>query len=131
MTTAISSSMRPANFADVYQPTKPAPTDRQLLLQETFQDFVAGTFYKQMLKALRRTHGQPAYFHGGQAEKIFQSQLDQQVAENLARDHGAAFADPLFQSFFRQVRAKQGDSKSPQVLSPSAGSETTSAIGVK
>ena len=52
-----------------------------------------------MLKALRQTQGQPAYFHGGQAEQIFQSQLDQQVAEDLARDHGAAFAEPLFSSF--------------------------------
>ena len=131
MTIAISNSMGPANIACIYQSEKPAPTDRQLQLEETFQDFVAGTFYKQMLKSLRKTHGQPAYFHGGQAEEIFQSQLDQQVAENLARNHGAAFADPMFQAFSRQVAAKHGDSKSSQVLSPPASSGITSVAGVK
>jgi flagellar protein FlgJ len=73
-------------------------------LREAFQDFVAGTFYQQMLKTLRKTQGQPAYFHGGQAEQIFQSQLDQQVAEDLARDHGAALAEPLFESFAGRFR---------------------------
>ncbi|HUG89523.1 MAG TPA: rod-binding protein [Planctomycetaceae bacterium] len=68
-------------------------------LHQAFQDFVAGTFFQQMLKALRKTQGQAAYFHGGQAEQIFQGQFDQQIAEDLARDHGAAFAEPLFNSF--------------------------------
>ena len=69
--------------------------------KEAFQDFVAGTFYKQMLKSLRQSHDKPAYFHGGQAEEMFRSQLDQQVAEDLARTQGAAFADPLYDSFQR------------------------------
>lgn len=74
-------------------------------LRQTFQDFVAGTFYQQMLRTLRKTQGEPAYFHGGQAEQIFQGQLDQQIAEELARDHGAAFAEPLFNSFASRFRA--------------------------
>ena len=75
------------------------PTDQQMLLKEKFQDFVAGTFYTQMLKALHNMHGKAAYFHGGQAEEIFQSQIDQQVAEDLARNHGGAFSDQLFTVF--------------------------------
>jgi Rod binding domain-containing protein len=82
------------------------PTDEQLLLKEKFQDFVAGTFYTQMLKALHSTHGKAAYFHGGQAEEIFQSQMDQQVAENLARNHGEAFADQLFTVFKNKLEYK-------------------------
>jgi Rod binding domain-containing protein len=78
----------------------PSPKDAKA--KEVFQDFVAGTFYKQMFKALRSAQKQPAYFHGGQAEKVFQAQMDQEVAESLAKDHGAAFADPLFAAFSRR-----------------------------
>ena len=73
-------------------------------LRQTFQDFVAGTFYQQMLRTLRKTQGEAAYFHGGQAEQVFQGQLDQQIAEDLAREHGAAFAEPLFNSFAARFR---------------------------
>jgi flagellar protein FlgJ len=91
-----STSVRPAG------PAANAPSPE---LRGAFQDFVAGTFYQQMLRTLRKTQGQPAYFHGGQAEQIFQSQLDQQIAEDLARDHGAAFAEPLFNSFAARFRS--------------------------
>lgn len=77
------------------------PSDSQLELQEKFQEFVAGTFFQQMLKSLRSAQSPPAYFHGGQAEEIFQSQMDQQVAENLAHQQGGAISDPLFQQFSR------------------------------
>ncbi len=80
------------------------PAQDQLEVREAFQDFVAGTFYKEMLKALRSTQQKPAYFHGGQAEEIFQGQLDQQVAEDLAKGHGANLADPLFKAFSQQIR---------------------------
>ena len=74
-------------------------------LRQAFQDFAAGTFYKEMFKALRRTHDKPAYFHGGMAEDIFQDHLDQQVAEHLASDHGDALAGPLFAAFAQRLGA--------------------------
>ena len=60
-----------------------------------------------MLKSLRSAEQKPAYFHGGRAEEIFRGQLDQNIAEDLARDHGAAFSDPLFQVFTQQIRSAQ------------------------
>jgi len=81
------------------------PSSKKLEAREAFQDFVSGTFYKQMLKALRETQSKPAYFHGGSAEEMFQSQMDQQVAEDLAKDHGSEFSDPLFAAFSRQQHA--------------------------
>jgi len=75
------------------------PAASQLEVREKFQDFVAGTFFKQMLKALRSTQDQPAYLHGGQAEQVFQAQMDEQIAEQLAREHGGAIAGPLFNVF--------------------------------
>lgn len=74
--------------------------------REAFQDFVAGTFYKQMFKTLRKMHDKPAYFHGGQAEEMFQSQMDQMVAEDLAREQGSSFSDPLFSVFAQKFSLK-------------------------
>lgn len=91
------------------------PHDEQMLVKEKFQDFVAGTFYRQMLKSLHGTHQKPAYFHGGQAEEIFQGQLDQQVAENLARSNGAAFSEQLFKAFANRLRNAQSTASAAQM----------------
>lgn len=79
-------------------------------LREAFQDFVAGTFYKQMFKALRSGQNKPAYFHGGQAEEMFQAHLDQQISEDLAKGQGSAFSDTLFSSFAQRLNAKSAES---------------------
>jgi Rod binding domain-containing protein len=98
------------------------PPEQNSEVRQAFQDFVAGTIYKQMFKALRKTHGKPAYFHGGPAEDIFQSQLDQQVAEDLAREKGASFAEGLYEAFSRQLRAIKVSTGPPQVASASKAS---------
>ena len=102
-------SIRPASSAShaealtsaqaVSRRGKPAESD----VQQAFQDFVAGTFYRQMLQALRKTQNKPAYFHGGMAEDIFQGYFDQTVSEQLAREHGAALAGPLFTAFAQRL----------------------------
>jgi Rod binding domain-containing protein len=63
---------------------------------------VAGTFYKQMLKSLRSTVDKAEYFHGGRAEEVFEAQLDQQVAEDLAARQGGVFADKLYDAFIHR-----------------------------
>ena len=73
--------------------------------KSTFQDFVAGTFYKEMLKSLHKMHSKPAYFYGGNAEKVFQGQLDQQIGEDLARSHGSQLSDGLYEAFLHNQRA--------------------------
>jgi len=78
------------------------PTDQKGKMQEKFQEFMAGTFYGQMVKALRSGQQKPAYFHGGQAEEIFQGQMDQIVSENLAKTHGASFAEPMYRAYQQQ-----------------------------
>jgi Rod binding domain-containing protein len=70
--------------------------------REAFQAFVAGTFYKQMLKSLRSTVDKAEYFHGGRAEEVFEAQLDQQVAEDLAARQGGVFADKLYDAFIHR-----------------------------
>ncbi len=89
-----------------------SPAKGQLAVREKFQDFVGSTFYKEMLKALRAAQKPSKYLYGGQAEKMFQGQMDQQIAEDLARQYGGHLADPLFESYSRQSLAGTSPSSS-------------------
>lgn len=71
-------------------------------VREAFQQFVGETFFGQMLSAMRKTVGKPAYFHGGRGEEVFQGQLDQMLGEQLAKASAADFADPMFELFALQ-----------------------------
>ena len=71
-------------------------------VREKFTQFVGETFYGQMFKAMRSTVGKPAYFHGGRAEEVFQGQLDQVVAEQMAKANANSFTGPMFQLFSLQ-----------------------------
>jgi len=79
------------------------PSDAELALQDKFQEFVVGSFYKQMLKALRSAERPSKYFNGGQAEKIFRSQLDQVVTDDLAKRGDQALSNPLYTQFIQQL----------------------------
>ncbi len=69
-------------------------------IRQAFTSFVGETFFAQMTKAMRSTVQKPAYFHGGQAEEVFQSQLDQQLAQELTTSSGDRFAQPMFEQQF-------------------------------
>lgn len=68
--------------------------------RDAFGQFVGETFIGQMLKAMRQTVQEPAYFHGGSAEKQFQARLDAQLAQDLANNGPDGLADELFASSF-------------------------------
>lgn len=69
-------------------------------VHDAFSAFIGETFYGQMVKSMRSTVEKPAYFHGGQAEEMFQSQLDQQLAQEWAAESGDRFAEPMFEQQF-------------------------------
>lgn len=69
-------------------------------IKEAFGQFVGETFFGQMLKSMRATVGEPAYFHGGHAEEQFQARLDQHLAQDLAASGTNSFADEMFESQF-------------------------------
>ena len=58
-----------------------------------------------MLKSMRKTVGEPAYFHGGQAEKLFQGQLDQEIASDMASTGSSGMAESLFRNQFPKEAA--------------------------
>jgi len=80
-------------------------------LREKFTQFVGETFYGQMIKSLRSTVGKAAYFDGGQAEKAFRGQLDQQLAEHLTEATAERFANPLFNRQFPHFAAEEAASR--------------------
>lgn len=71
-------------------------------LKAAYTQFVGEAFFGQMLKAMRQTVGEPAYFHGGQAERQFQARLDAQLAQDLASSGPDGLVDRLFASSFRE-----------------------------
>ncbi|MEM1303506.1 MAG: rod-binding protein [Planctomycetota bacterium] len=87
----------------------PAPSDDQVAdaerLRDAFTQFVGTTVFGQMLSSMRSTVGEPAYFHGGQAEKAFQGQLDQAIADEMTRSGASPFADNLFARQFPAAAA--------------------------
>ena len=76
-----------------------APSEDQLREREAFDRFVGGTFYRQMLGAMQKTVGKPAYFHGGQAEEMFRGQLNQILADKMAEATADQFTGPMFELF--------------------------------
>lgn len=86
-------------------------------LREKFTQFVGETFYGQMFKAMRSTVGKPAYFYGGRAEEVFQSQLDQTMAQELTKSTAATFAEPMFERQFPQFAASHGSENTLSQLS--------------
>lgn len=87
-------------------------------LEKTFRTAVAGMFYGQLMKALRSTAGETAYLHGGQAEKMFEAQLDQQLVEDLADGHNGSFVHELYQQFrvTLNLPRESAVAESPQAL---------------
>ena len=83
----------------------PIDASRAAELKKVFNQFAAGTFYREMLEAMRKGTGKPAYFDGGQAEEIFRGELDRQIADRLVEQHGEQFSKPLFENFSQQMLA--------------------------
>lgn len=107
--------------------TSATPTTSDAELRSTFQKAVAGTLFTQMLKSMRATVGKPAYLHGGQAEEMFQSQLDQHLVEQLAQSEGSPFVEDLY----RQFRVQLGlppDNATPTETTPSARSSSSDRL---
>jgi hypothetical protein len=74
-------------------------------LRKAFTDFVGQTLFGQWIASMRSTQGDPAYMHGGQAERIFQNQLDQVLAEEMTKASADSFANPMYELF--QLRRSQ------------------------
>ncbi|MFN7628907.1 MAG: rod-binding protein [Pirellula sp.] len=77
----------------------PSVGDGDDALEKAFTDFVGQTLFAQVLSSMRSTQKEPAYFHGGQAEKIFQGQLDQILTEEISNASADKIAKPMYELF--------------------------------
>jgi hypothetical protein len=68
-------------------------------LHKAFNDFVGQTLFGRLIASMRATQNEPAYMHGGQAEKIFQNQFDQVLAEEMTQASADTIADPMYELF--------------------------------
>ncbi len=68
-------------------------------LRKAFDEFVGETFYGQMIKSMRKSQGQVAYFGGGQAEEIFTQQLDQALTKKMTHIGADKLSGPMYQLF--------------------------------
>jgi Rod binding domain-containing protein len=86
-------------------------------LKDAYTDFVGKTFFGQLLKSMRSTLDKPAYFHGGQAEEVFRSQLDQQLADHMTEASADQIAEPMFRQQFPRQWKMLADEKSQSAAS--------------
>jgi len=105
---SVNPSTPAAAHAEWFQPTAAQPPSAgdadSAAFREAFHSFVGQTLFGQLLSAMRKTVGKPAYFHGGRAEDIFQQQLDQVVAEKLAEASSDKLSQPMLELFTLERR---------------------------
>ncbi|MGC4003816.1 MAG: rod-binding protein [Pirellulales bacterium] len=70
--------------------------------REQFDKFVGGTFFRQMLSEMQKSVGKSEYFHGGQAEEMFRSELNSHLADEMAASSAHSFSGPMFELFSLQ-----------------------------
>jgi len=104
-------------MTDPIQALGPAPPNGPVL-PEAFDQFVGDTFFRQMLKSLRSTTGKPAYFHGGQAEEMFQSQLDELLITDMVKATKDSFSADLFKQQFPQHVTPGAQTPNPPTPNP-------------
>jgi len=93
------SSNTPSTMLQQAAPEPPSLKGNPTELRKAFDQFVGEAFYGQLLGAMRKTVGTPAYFYGGRAEEIFQGQLDQTMAEQMTEAGANSFTGPMFELF--------------------------------
>jgi len=114
----ISAPTNPTNLAQ--------PQDGEL--RTRFNQFVGQSMFGQMLKSMRKSVGEPAYFHGGRGEEVFQSQLDQLLVEKISDASSSQLADPMYERFASGMENRQSISELPELDGQSAGPSLESQL---
>ena len=96
---AVGAAEQSAASQTLAKPQTKLDTVDETKLRETFNQFVGETFFTQLIKSMRSSLGEPAYFHGGRAEEVFQGQLDQMLSEQIAKTSADQFAAPMYELF--------------------------------
>ncbi|PQO39648.1 hypothetical protein DTL21_02565 [Bremerella cremea] len=95
-------------------------------LRDRFDQFVGESLFGQMLQSMRKSLGKPAYFHGGRAEEVFQSQLDQLLVEKISDASAEQITEPMYELFAANMGQRHDASQMSEVVSEQ---EAKAAIG--
>ena len=79
------------------QPTTESPAeanDKQF--RELLHQFIGQTLFGQMLKSMRATQEKNPYFHGGNAEEIYQSMLDMELTDQMTKATAKTLSEPMY-----------------------------------
>jgi len=90
-------ALQAAEFPPTASSQSTAALDEGDQTREKFHSVMGEMIFGQILKAMRKTVGKPAYFHGGRAEEIFTQQLDQVLAEKISKASAERFLEPMYQ----------------------------------
>ena len=64
-------------------------------LRQRMQELVGGVFFGLLIKEMRKTLPGSKYFHGGQGERIFMAQFDQEIARRMSETLPSSLVDPM------------------------------------
>jgi len=64
--------------------------------REVLHQFIGQTLFGQMLKSMRATQEKNPYFHGGNAEDIYQSLLDMQLTDQMTQSTSKTLSEPMY-----------------------------------
>lgn len=65
-------------------------------LKDKVAEFVAIAFLNPLMKMARESRGESKYFSGGQGEKVFGAQMDQEIAMQTAKNGGLGLVDVIY-----------------------------------
>jgi flagellar protein FlgJ len=75
---------------------------QQQALKNACRDFES-LFVNYLLKQMRRTVPQDGLFGGGQAEKIYTSMMDSEVAKEISRQRGLGLAPMMYHQMMAAI----------------------------
>ena len=64
--------------------------------RELLHQFIGQTLFGQMLKSMRATQEKNPFFHGGQAEEIYQSLLDMELTDQMTQATSKTLSEPMY-----------------------------------
>lgn len=67
--------------------------------RQTFNNILGELLFNELVKSMRQTVDEPAYFHGGRAEEMFTSRLDQLLSQEMGEAHGEQYFGPMYDAW--------------------------------
>ena len=76
--------------------TESTATTEDPRFRELLHQFIGQTLFGQMLKSMRATQEKNPFFHGGNAEDIYQSMLDMELTDQMTKATSKTLSEPMY-----------------------------------